>query len=192
MKKSYYENTKNNEPHDITHKFINFSLTPGKAVELGCGAGVDTVYLIKNGWKVTAIDRENTKHYITEKLSLAEQSKLTFIQDDFTNIELPPCNLLIAKYSIPFCSPDKFSFLWENIRKCIFPHGYFVGTLFGIRDEWNSLNSDKVFFERYQIYELFKGFDIILFKEWEKDAVGGDGKLKYWHVFSIIAKKRNL
>jgi len=55
----YYDNTKNAEPNYIVKEFIKLNVRPGNAVELGCGAGRDTVYLIKNGWNVLAIDKEN-------------------------------------------------------------------------------------------------------------------------------------
>ena len=35
----------------------------------------------------------------------------------------------------------------------------------------------------------FKNFDIIEFKEIEKDAITGLGKMKHWHIFNVIAKK---
>ena len=52
----YYSNTKNAKPNYTVKRFIELKIKPGNAIEIGCGAGRDTVYLIKNGWKVLAID----------------------------------------------------------------------------------------------------------------------------------------
>lgn len=54
----YYDNTKNVMPNYTVSKFIELNVEPGNVIELGCGAGRDTVCLIKNGWNVVAIDRE--------------------------------------------------------------------------------------------------------------------------------------
>ena len=43
----YYENTENALPHPMVKKFINMNIKPKNAVDLGCGAGRDTIYLIK-------------------------------------------------------------------------------------------------------------------------------------------------
>ena len=55
MKKieKYYENTADANPNYIVKKFIELKIEPGNAVELGCGAGRDTIYLIKNGYVTT-------------------------------------------------------------------------------------------------------------------------------------------
>lgn len=37
---------------------------------------------------------------------------------------------------------------------------------------------------------LFNDFDIVCFNETENDALTGLGKLKHWHLFNIIAKKK--
>ena len=48
-----------------------------------------------------------------------------------------------------------------------------------------------VFFSKEQVLELFKkSFDIIKFDEVEKDGKTGLGKMKHWHIYNIIAKKK--
>ena len=115
----YYKNTEDSLPHDNVIEFIKIEKNTGKAIELGCGAGRDTIYLIKNGWKVISIDRENTKPIIEEKLDDKELNKFTFIQSEFENINLENNNLVIANYSLPFCKKDKFNQLWDKIVNSI-------------------------------------------------------------------------
>ena len=43
----YYENTENALPHPMVKKFIDMNNNPKYAIDLGCGAGGDTIYLIK-------------------------------------------------------------------------------------------------------------------------------------------------
>jgi len=45
------------------------------------------------------------------------------------------------------------------------------------------------FLTKEQVIDLFKKFEIIEFKEVEKDAITGLGKMKHWHIFNVIAKK---
>ena len=47
-----------------------------------------------------------------------------------------------------------------------------------------------VFLSKEQVLELFKNsFDIIEFKEIEKDGKTGLEKIKHWHIYNVIAKK---
>lgn len=74
----YYENTKNALPHKNVQKVLEMDIIPGNAIDLGCGAGRDTIYLIKNGWNVLAIDKEDTKGLIEEKLNENELKNFRF------------------------------------------------------------------------------------------------------------------
>lgn len=48
-----------------------------------------------------------------------------------------------------------------------------------------------VFLSKEQVLELFKeSFDIIEFNEVEKDGKTVLGKIKHWHIYNIIAKKK--
>ena len=69
--------------------------------------------------------------------------------------------------------------------------GYFVGNFFGVKDSWANIKEKMVFLEKEQVLELFKNsFNIIEFNEVEKDGKTGLGKMKHWHIYEVIAKKK--
>lgn len=185
----YYENTANANPNYTVKKFIELNVKPGNAIELGCGAGRDTIYLIKNGWNVLAIDREDVSSRIQSKLNKEEVKKFKFSQQKFENIKLEKNNLVVANFSIPFCNKNNFKELWNKINNSILKDGYFVGNFFGNNDEWKSTKEEMIFMTKKQVLELFENFEIIEIKEVEKDNLTGLGKIKHWHMFNVIAKK---
>ena len=116
----YYKNTENALPNTIIQKFISMNIKPENAIELGCGAGRDTVYLIRNGWNVFAIDKEDTEQIISNKLDDEELKRFKFERQNFENIKLERAKLLVANFSIPFCRKDCFNQFWSKIVDSIF------------------------------------------------------------------------
>lgn len=185
----YYEKTKNTIARMNVRKFKDMEVAPKRCIDLGCGAGNDTIFLIKNGWKVTAIDKEDTEMIIKNYLNKEEQKSLEFIKSDFENINLKSCDLLVANFSLPFCKKDYLKELWEKIEKSIIKNGYFVGNFLGINDTWIN-KPNMIFLRKEEVLNLFSSFNIIKFYETEKDAKTALGTEKHWHIFDVIAKKK--
>lgn len=99
-------------------------------------------------------------------------------------------NLIVANYCLPFCNKNNFKELWNKINDSILKDGYFVGNFFRNNDGWKSTKEEMTSLIKEQVIELFKDFEIIELKEVEKDAVTGLGKMKHWHMFNVIAKKK--
>ena len=60
-----------------------------------------------------------------------------------------------------------------------------------MRDTWVNIKEQMVFLSKEQVLELFKdSFEIIEFNEVEKDGKTGLGKMKHWHIYNVIAKKK--
>ncbi len=186
----YYDNTENEMPNYTVKKFIELNVEPGNAVELGCGAGRDTVYLIRNGWNVLAIDREDVETRIVSKLLVEELEQFEFFKQRFEAIKLENSNLVVANFSLPFCNKNDFKKLWDKINQSILNDGYFVGNFLGDKDEWKNAKGKMTFLTKDQVMELFRNFEIVEFKEVEKDGLTGLGKMKHWHIFNVIAKKK--
>lgn len=68
--------------------------------------------------------------------------------------------------------------------------GYFIGNFFGYNDSWVNIRKDVFFLNKADVLKLFEGFDMVDFNEIEKDGKTGVGKIKHWHIFEIIAKKK--
>ena len=115
----YYKKTKNALPHKNVQKVLEMDIIPGNAIDLGCGAGRDTIYLIKNGWNVLAIDKEDTKGLIEEKLNENELKNFRFSLQNFQNVELENNSLLVSNFSIPFCGKKYFKEFWNKIEESI-------------------------------------------------------------------------
>lgn len=59
-----------------------------------------------------------------------------------------------------------------------------------MNDSWKTIKEEMVFLSKEQVLELFKNkFDIIEFKEIEKDGKTGLEKIKHWHIYNVIVKK---
>lgn len=115
----FYENIKNALPHKNVRELIEIEKKTGKAIDLGCGAGRDTIFLLRNNWNVLAIDREDTEEIITKKLDKEELLRFRFSRQDFESIKLEKNDLMVANFSLPFCQKDCFNEFWKKITQSI-------------------------------------------------------------------------
>ena len=160
----YYEKTEVNRPSPLLKKFFmygyNKQLSGNIAIDLGCGAGNDTVELINNGFIVTAIDSEvGVKEILQRRISDSE--KLNVIINDFSKINLPKADLINANMSLFFVK-DNFNTFIENMIKSINKNGFFIGNFLGKEDDWVN---DKTTVEKEKLLVSFKDFKIFYFSE---------------------------
>ena len=191
MNNEYYEATENDNPHKNVRYFIDkIKREPTNAIDLGCGQGNDVIFLIKNGWNVLGIDRENVEERIRKRLDENEQLKFKFELQNFEELKRYKTDLVIANFSLSFCNNKKFGSTWNTIQESISAGGYFVGNFLGDKDSWTKTKSEMTFFSREDVDMLFNKFYIIDFNEIEVDKKTALGNEKHWHFFNIIAKKK--
>jgi SAM-dependent methyltransferase len=164
--------------------------SPGFAVDLGAGEGRDTLELLKRGWRVLATDANpQAFELLWPRVPEDQRARLTTEEAEFRDMMLPECDLLNASFALPFCEPADFPGLWRKIVAAIRPGGRFSGQLFGERDSWASI-PDRSHQTREQVEELFQEFAFEMFKIDEKDETAEVRNPKHWHVFHIVARKR--
>jgi len=183
--KNYQNKTYGDDACKLLIEFLD-KYKVDSAIDLGCGSGNETVYMIKNGIKVLAIDRQLNHDFILNRLSDSEKQLISFKESSFEDVELPKTKLLTAFFSIPFCNPNNFDELWTKIYNSIEDNGYFVGQLFGDRDAWNvvdSINTSPI----DKVKEYLKKYKIIKLEEVEYVRESDNKK---WHFYDIIAQKK--
>ena len=158
------------------------------AIDLGCGDGTETRELLARGWIVVAIDQTpKAIKQLVESVPAREGARLTGITGSFSDVDLPPADLVYAGLALPFCDPERFRTLWPRITSAIRDDGWFAGHFFGPRDSWAG-NSGMTFLPEEEVRALLLRMRIEVFREQDEDgeAVGGS---KHWHVFHVIAQK---
>lgn len=59
---------------------------PGKAIDLGCGTGTNSIYLAKNKWKVTGVDFVGKAIRTARKKAINAGVEVRFVVDDVTRL----------------------------------------------------------------------------------------------------------
>lgn len=160
------------------------------AVDLGCGIGRDTLPLLAYGWRVTAIDRD--------ALALAElrrragpTDRLDTMSGRFEDVAIPACDLLNSSFALPLCAPERFADLWCRIRAALRPGSRFAGQLYGPRDSWAARPGITIH-TRAEVEALLDGLSIERLDEEQSDAVTQHGKGKHWHIWHVVACRRDV
>ncbi len=170
--------------------FAREDITEGLAIDIAAGEGRDTLELLERGWRVVATDgHPDSFRLLLPRVRTELKPRLTTVEVDFAEMQVPDCELVNASFALPFCKPAHFPSLWSRIVTAIRPGGRFAGQFFGDRDTWASLPG-RTHHSREEVLELLKGFDIELLNEEEKDDPPELRKPKHWQIFHVVAKKR--
>ncbi len=158
------------------------------AIDLGFGAGNDTLELLRRGWRVLAIDQQETAaRFLARRVPPRLRPSLTTLVAPMEGLELPQADLIYASFSIPFCPPQAFPDLWANIRRALRPGGHFAGQLFGTGDSWRT-NRSISFHTRGEVERLARGFKLEMLRETHEEGRAFTGP-KHWHYFDLILEK---
>lgn len=196
---AYYRQTRSRPPRrTLLFALDRFDAEPARterfAIDLGCGAGRDTVEILRRGWRVLAIDAQPEA---IEQLSARAGAlpgaldRLECRIQSFADpaLSLPPADLVNASFTLPGCPPERFEALWSTVGASLRPGGRFAGQLYGDRDSWTVKHPDMTFLSSAEAERLLSAFRVEMLEEEETDSVTPRGEAKHWHVFHVVAMK---
>jgi SAM-dependent methyltransferase len=173
------------KPRTILVEYMEKRFFPkGKALDICCGAGTNTVYLAQNGYDVTGIDISTTAIQIAKKKAMAARVSIDFLAASFIDL--------------PFID-GVFSFVWDmgcfhhveveerskfidGVHRTLKSDGVYMLTCFSYRNGpgWNH-------FTRQQIVDLFSGL-FLLGEIRHYPSLEGDGVIRFF--YTVLMKKR--
>lgn len=185
----FYKKTMKKNPSPSIRRFFlnnyNQNFKGNTAIDLGCGAGNDTEFLISKGFKVTAIDINEQVKSILKSRNLNSEN-LNIIIDDFSKIDLPKTDLVNAHFSMHYVKENFDEFLENLLKNVINPDGVFIGNFLGKEDDWKESHTTV---EKEKLLEYFNDFNIFYFSEEKYYQDATSKKNKFWHVYTVIGQK---
>ncbi|WP_081192845.1 class I SAM-dependent methyltransferase [Halomonas sp. BC1] len=192
---TYYERSK--QLNIYPHLRESVERLPGElprtAIDMGCGAGRNALFLVEHGYRVHAFD-----HHPLAIERLQEEGKahlglsLFTSQARFDEFEYPPASLITACMSLFFCHPDVFPTVWHRLTQSLSSGGMFCGHFMGPDDTWAQDESRHLTIHTpATLSTLFADdYHVITLQEQSRAGMTLMGKNKHWHTYSAILQKR--
>ena len=190
---NYYQMTDDRPPRETLMEALSRfdkEEAVGRAVDLGCGNGRDTIEILRRGWSVLAIDAQASAIETLKKRPELDELKTTLVTkvSRFENAVWSGADLVNSSFALPLCRKTDFLDIWQRIYDSLRSGGRFSGQLFGDRDGWAG-NPTNTHFTLAEVQGLIEHYDIEEFWEEETDSVTPRGTPKHWHIYHIVARK---
>ena len=172
-------------PRPILVEIIKKDLiNKGKALDICCGAGTNSIYLAKNGFQVTAIDISSIAlNYVLEKKK-KENLMIDLIRSSFVNLSF--CSEIFDFIFDMGCFhhveiEDRIYFI-KGVSRTLKKHSFYLLTCFSEKNgpSWNH-------FTENQLIKLFSPFFKIV-KSTHYSSLEGDNVIRYF--YSILMRKK--
>ncbi len=160
------------QPNELLLKIYSQLNIGANFLDLGCGQGRDSLFMLQKGFRVDAVD--SSQEGINKIKEFININKLSSIDINLFCSDMINFNILKNKYeiinaynSLQF-SPKKVVLkIIEDIKSDIKNNGYVIISGFTVDDPlYKKINNDKrCFFESQELKKIFSNFNIIEYRE---------------------------
>ncbi|HOV88813.1 MAG TPA: methyltransferase domain-containing protein [Candidatus Paceibacterota bacterium] len=186
------------EPNELIQKIYHQFKANFYFLDLGCGKGRDSLFMLQNGYKVDAIDRSQENISKIEELIKINKLPLSNINlycGDIRNFSISKnkYDIINAFNSLQFLPKRDALKIINDIKNNIKNEGYVIISSFTTSDPLykKMSNNERCFFEPQELKNLFSDFNIIEYREQLIEDKGHPGSpLPHIHgMVRLIAQK---
>ncbi len=160
------------KPNKLLQKIYKCVNMGGDFLDLGCGYGRDSLFMLQNGFKVTAVDSsckdiEQLKEFIQcHNLPL---SNINLLCKDIRTFDIQKDKYAIINVfnSLQFLSKKEALILIDKIKIALKNRGYIIISAFTTDDPLykKTISNSRCFFKPQELKNKFSDFNIIFYEE---------------------------
>lgn len=184
----YLETVKKVHPLLITAFELIASNTIKTAIDIGCGPGNETNFLVSQNINTLAIDynKQCLQKINSNFPLLKEEALFSFQATRIENFKWQNADLMLCLKVLPFLSKAVYLETLQNIKKHLKPKGIVVASVFGKEDDWQDLH----LISAAEIKYIFKDYKALYFKESKGKLKAVSGNTKKAHLIDFVFQKQ--
>ena len=172
---------------------VKMDLEPGsKVLDLGCGTGKTTAFLLKRGWDVTGLDFSPSaiSHCISvfgdkAKFTIAECDRMPFPENYF--------DAVVAVHILEHLDETQLRDTVKEVARVLVPGGWVFVRSFAVGDmraQGGNKNTrgngiEYRYYTEEEMQEIFKGFDLISSERKDESMLFGAVRVKIECLFRL-------
>ncbi len=165
-------NTWGKHPNELLQKICNLFNIGANFLDLGCGQGRDSLFMLQKGFKVDAVDNSQKAIEQIKKSIQADSLPIANINlfcSDISSFDITKnkYDIINAYNSLQFLPKKEALKMIESIKSNIKDNGYVIISGFTTSDPfYKKINNDKrCFLGPQELRKIFSDFNVIEYKE---------------------------
>jgi SAM-dependent methyltransferase len=160
----------------------------GRALDIGAGPLNDSLFLLRAGLSVDAVDSDPHTLSLASELS---NPRLNVVRADIRDVRIVPdaFSLVVAIHVLPFLPRADLLRTLPAIIEGLSEGGILCCTFLGPDDSWAQLRPHMTFLSRSEVSGLLSQLQPVVFSEQKYQGANAKDEPKRWHVFRGIFRK---
>ena len=164
--KDYFPKKYNSNPvHSEVLEAMD-SLSPGKALDLGCGQGRNALFLAQHGFEVTAVDQNELALEILQSIVEQEDLEMTVGLYDINSANLKQSyDLIVSTVVLMFLQADRIPAIIRNMQDQTNPGGYNLIVCAMDTEDYPCQVPFSFTFKEGELADYYKDWELVKYNE---------------------------